>query len=189
MQDYSALSDTELVALALQDKEHFLPLMRRYEERLLRYIRRISNASLQDAEDILQEIFLKTYLNLNGFDHKLKFSSWIYRIAHNETMSHFRKVKARPQAAEMEDDAFLNLASDLDIKKTAETNELAANMHRVLENMDEKYREVLILKYLEELDYNEISDVLRKPLGTIGTLLRRAKNKFKDEARKLKIEF
>lgn len=181
--------DEELVALALASKDHFLCLMRRYEDKLLRYVRRLSGAALQDAEDIVQETFLKAYLNLNGFDRRLKFSSWIYRIAHNETISHFRRLKARPQISDLEDNAWQNLASGINLKRQTESSEIVRDLRRVLAALDVKYRDVLVLKYLEGLDYSEMSDVLRKPVGTVGTLLNRAKSKFQAKARQLNIEF
>jgi RNA polymerase sigma-70 factor (ECF subfamily) len=182
-------TDEELVALALASKEIFLCLLRRYEDKLLRYVRRLSGASPQDAEDIVQDTFLKAYLNLNGFDRRLKFSSWIYRIAHNETVSHFRRLKARPQVSDLEDDAWQNLASGFNLKSQVESSEIKHDLRRVLAALDEKYRDVLVLKYLEGLDYTEMSDVLRKPVGTIGTLLNRAKARFQAKARELNIEF
>jgi len=182
-------TDEELVTLALASKEHFLCLMRRYEDKLLRYVRRLSGGALQDAEDIVQDVFLKAYLNLNGFDRRLKFSSWVYRIAHNETISHFRRLKARPQISDIEDDAWQNLASNFNLKRQAESSETIHDLRRVLAALDEKYRDVLVLKYLEGLDYAEMSDVLRKPVGTVGTLLNRAKTKFQAKARELNIEF
>jgi len=85
--------DSELVELSLKKQDYFYCLILRYQEKLLRYIRRISASSKEDAEDILQEVFMSVYKNLNDFDNSLKFSSWIYRIAHNKTVSHWRKQK------------------------------------------------------------------------------------------------
>ena len=93
---YDDKTDEELVKLALQKQEHFVYLINRYQHKLLRYIKRISNFSVEETEDILQEVFIKVYRNLEGFDQSLKFSSWIYRIAHNQTISHFRKSRAGP---------------------------------------------------------------------------------------------
>ena len=68
-------SDEDLVVLTLKNRDVFLYLMRRYEAPLLRYIRRIAGVNIEEAEDILQESFIKAYQNLNDFDPKLKFSS------------------------------------------------------------------------------------------------------------------
>lgn len=95
-------TDKELLRLSLSDKEAFLPLMRRYEKRLFRYILRISSFSREEAQDILQEVFIAIYRNLNNFDDKLSFSSWAYRIAHNKTISKYRYKKARPETVNIE---------------------------------------------------------------------------------------
>ena len=78
------MPDEQLVQLSLNNQDYFYYLMKRYEIKLLRYIKRLTTVSPEEAKDIIQEIFIKVYRNLNGFNPKLKFSSWIYRIAHNE---------------------------------------------------------------------------------------------------------
>lgn len=178
------LSDEELVEKVLQNKDLYVFLVERYEEKLLRYILRISSSSLEDAQDILQEVFISAYKNLNGFDQDLKFSSWIYRITHNRVISHYRKVTARPKTTTYEgDNELLNiLSSNEDIAKDLERKYTAKEVREVLERMDEKYREVLVLKFLEDKDYKEISDVLEKPMGTVATLINRAKKQFKERS-------
>jgi RNA polymerase sigma-70 factor (ECF subfamily) len=151
---------------------------------------RISVNTKEDAEDVLQDVFLSAYKNLNDFDQDLKFSSWIYRIAHNKVISHFRKITARPKTTTYEGDSqLLNiLASDEDIALSLEKKHASEGVRDILEQLDEKYREVLVLKFLEEKDYKEISDILEKPMGTVATLISRAKKQFKekaDEMRKL----
>lgn len=83
-------SDNELVGLSLREPRYFAVLVDRFEAPLARYIGRLGRFSTEDVEDILQNIFLKLYENLNGFDTDLKFSSWAYRIAHNEAISYYR---------------------------------------------------------------------------------------------------
>lgn len=174
-------TDEELVKKTLENQEFFVSLMKRYEQKLFHYILKISSFSKEEAEDLLQEIFLKVYQNLNDFDVSLKFSSWIYRITHNEVISQYRKRKRRPEGniKELEDFVWDNLASSLDISKEISRQEQQKTIRRVLRRMDKKYREVLVLKFLEEKDYKEISDILQKPLGTVATLLNRAKKEFK----------
>jgi RNA polymerase sigma-70 factor (ECF subfamily) len=82
-------ADEDIVGDALVHKEAFALLVLRYQERLARYLRRLGVMRREDMEDVLQNVFLKTYRNLNEFDRQLKFSSWIYRITHNEAMSFF----------------------------------------------------------------------------------------------------
>jgi RNA polymerase sigma-70 factor, ECF subfamily len=191
LEDNEPKTDEELVALSLENEDNFLYLMRRYEDKLLRYIKRITNVSDDDAQDILQDTFVKTYRNLNEFDKNLKFSSWIYRIAHNQVISNYRRMKARPEGNyfELDDNGINRLVAEIDIEKDINKKMDKEKIIAVLEKMDEKYRDVLVLKFLEEKDYNEISDILKKPLGTVATLISRAKKKFRETASKAGIGF
>lgn len=184
-------TDEELVRLTLEDPDYFAFLVERYEHKFFRYIRRISSVNIEEAEDLLQESFIKMYTNLNSFDSKLKFSSWSYRIVHNTVISHYRKLKNKGQEASIDDfdnNVFNQLVSDLDMKEELDSKYLCESINKVLKKIDIKYREVLVLKFLEELSYEEISDVLKKPTGTIGTLINRAKKKFKEEYSKMSKE-
>ncbi len=176
-------TDEEIAVLTLEDRNFFLCLIKRYEDKLLRYILRISNFSKEEAEDNLQEVFIKIYTNLNDFDKSLKFSSWAYRIAHNQVVSHYRKKQSRPDDADLEIDnnALNQIASDLDIGKEIDLEYLKENIYKILNSLDAKYREVLVLKFLEDKDYKEMSDIIKKPMGTVATLINRAKQKFKQE--------
>ncbi len=177
------LSDAELVSLTLENQDNFLYLVDRYKGKLMNYIRRLTNINDDDAEDILQDVFIKVYLNLNGFDTDLKFSSWIYRITHNQVISQHRKLKARPEgyAVNIEDKAALSLAADIDIEAGADLNIMKHNIAKVLGGLDQKYRDILILKFLEEKNYQEISDIIRKPAGTVASMINKAKSEFKKE--------
>ncbi|MFC1617854.1 RNA polymerase sigma factor [Patescibacteria group bacterium] len=188
---HSGKTDEELVLLTLQDQENYIYLIERYEEKLKRYIRRISNFCEDDIADILQDIFIKAYRNLRDFDRKLKFSSWIYRIAHNEVISKFRKYKARPQSVIAVDDAKVinKFAAEIDIEDGLDKEYLAKKMKVVFGKLDRKYREVLVLRFFEDKSYEEISDILRKSTGSVGTLVKRAKEKLKKEIKKSKTKF
>jgi len=191
--DYSAgfsnLTDEELVKLALEDQAVFLWLVERYRAKLLRYIHRLTNVNDDDAEDILQEVFIKVYLNLNDFNGDLKFSSWIYRITHNQVISRHRRLKARPEGylIDIEDQAARNLVAEIDIEASADLELLKKKIKLVLGFLEEKYREVLVLKFLEEKNYQEISDIIKKPGGTVASLINRAKRAFKKELLKQNI--
>ncbi|MFA6524949.1 MAG: RNA polymerase sigma factor [Patescibacteria group bacterium] len=191
IRDCSQKSDEELVALTLSDQGWYLCLMQRYEAKLTRFIRRISGVNDQDLEDILQDVFIKVYRNLNSFDLDLKFSSWIYRICRNHVISHYRKVQSRPELIGGDDgELILNQIKD-DSDPHALIDEVLSNekIQSVLSKMDKKYQEVIILKYLEDKDYQEIADILKKPVGTVGTLLSRAKEQFKTITQKQGTEF
>jgi RNA polymerase sigma-70 factor (ECF subfamily) len=179
-------SDAELVALALRNQDDFVHIMKRYKDKLARYVLRLTNIDPEDAEDILQDVFLKVYVNLNDFDSGLKFSSWIYRITHNQVISRHRKEKVRPQgnSVPLEDNAVLGLAADLDLAKTTDLGLLRNAIERVLANLDEKYREVLVLRFFEEKSYDEIADIIKRPPGTVATYLNKAKAEFRREMEK-----
>ena len=148
-------TDEELVALTLKDQDFFSCLVERYEPKLRRYIQRISAATQEDAEDLLQEIFLKVYRNLRDFDQNLKFSSWIYRIAHNQVVSAWRKTKSRPPVIKFEaDEDFLKfIATDEDLAGDIERKFTGEEVRRIINELDDKYKEILVLKFLEGKDY------------------------------------
>ena len=177
-------TDEEVVALSLKDSDHFFCLSKRYEEKLLRYIMRISKFSREDSEDVLQEVFIKTYFNLNGFDPSLKFSSWIYRIAHNEAVSAIRKKAVRPTVY-LEEGDLEKFGDVFDMVKDIDNSLDRKMIDEALSNLDEKYREVLVLRFLDEKDYTEIADILKKPISTVGNLILRGKKLFKEEYEKL----
>lgn len=178
-------TDEQIVVLTLKNQDYYLCLMKRYEARLLNYILKISNISREDGEDILQEVFVKAYQNLNDFDLNFKFSNWIYSIAHNTTISAFRKKKVRPQTVSWEDEDLNNiLESTLDVENTSLQKLTYKQILKIINQLPLKYKDVLILKFVEGKDYQEISDILRKPMGTIATLINRAKKSLKQELKK-----
>jgi RNA polymerase sigma-70 factor (ECF subfamily) len=133
------------------------------------------------AQDLLQEIFIKTYVHLNDFDHSLQFSSWIYRIAHNEIISSFRREKTRPSVLEQEKDFFLfeKVIDDLGLPAEETQMHSTAELQAAVDRLDLRSREIIILKFFEEKRYEEISDILHIPQGTVATLINRAKKKIK----------
>ena len=191
IQNCKNISDEELVKKSLQNIDYFACIYERYEQKLIRYILRISSFSIEEAEDILQEAFLKAWKNLNEFDGDLKFSSWIYRIVRNTTITEWKKTKSkgRDKKQDIDEELFRNIPSLLNTEKEADQKFNNKNIGKILQLMPEKYREVLILKFLEEKNYQEISDILKKPNGTIATLINRAKKSFHETAKQENISF
>lgn len=181
-QSDGAAEDAALVAAALRDLEKFEELVERYEASLLRYILRISNFNKADAEDVLQEVFLKTWANLNDYRSDLPFKSWIYRIAHNTVISTFRKYKARGAEGSVEfDESLYEIPSEeLGLGDSLDRKQRAPQVREVLQSLPLQYREVLILRFFENQDYDAISDILHKPSGTVATLIHRAKKMFQE---------
>jgi len=182
-------NDSELVKLTLVNQNNFLYIVKKYKSKLFNYIRKLTNVREEEIEDILQNIFIKTYLNLNDFDNNLKFSSWIYRIAHNEVINNYRKIKARPQCNySLDDKEILNISSELNIEKNLDLSLLKDKFKSILKDLDNKYREIIILKYFEQKSYEEISDIIQRPIGTVSSLLNKARNEFKKELIKQNIK-
>ena len=183
------LSDNEIVKRSLNDIDYFLCLYERYELRLLRYIRRISMVSDEQAKDILQEAFIKIWQNLNDFNQSMKLSSWIYRIVHNETISYWRRSKSygKDRKVKLDNVIIENQLDDSEINEDKDKKEFLT--HEVLGLLPLKYKTILILKYIEGKGYQEISDVLKIPEGTVATRLNRAKKKFIELASEKHISF
>ncbi|KKP31846.1 MAG: hypothetical protein A2360_02305 [Candidatus Staskawiczbacteria bacterium RIFOXYB1_FULL_32_11] len=186
MENILEKSDPELVELSLKNKEFYGFLIQKYQDKLKRYILRISGGVYNDADDILQDVFIKVYKNLNDYDPELKFSSWIYRITHNETISFLRKVNRKPTTYNFEIDAVKvkTIEEDLTLDQKLDNLKVKENLLRIISNLDKKYQDVVLLRYTEDKDYQEISDILKKPQGTVATLLRQAKGQLKEEITK-----
>lgn len=186
--EHSNKTDGELVHLTLRERNAFVYLVERYEEKLGRYAQRLGVKRTEDIEDILQEIFIKVYKNLNDFDQGLSFSSWIYRIAHNEAISFYRKERVRPEGhlVKESDDVLLwqpavdTLSADKLFDQTVD----AAVIHRALASLPPKYHDPIILRYFEYKEYDEISDILKIPIGSVGTLIHRGKKLLENELTK-----
>lgn len=173
------LSDQEIVKKAQVDIDYYACLVIQYEKRLMAYIRKVSQISQEEAEDILQEAFIKIWKNLLSFDTSMKLENWIFRIVHNETISFLRKKTSfgKTKTVELKDE-FVS-ASEENEKNNVELENLPAIITRILPLLKLEYRDVLILKYIEEKSYEEISDILKIPEGTVAIRLNRAKKAFK----------
>ncbi len=175
-----SLSDEELVASSIKDGKFFTTLVGRYKEKFFYYLKSFTGFGSDEVEDVVQASFIKIYLNLNAFDGKLKFSSWAYRIVHNEAIDEMRRQKRRQATniSELDIPDETSLAQELDIKFEKE------KIVHVLSEIKEDYREVLILRFFEHKEYKEISDILKKPIGSVCTMVARAKKIFKDKYEK-----
>ncbi|HWU24746.1 MAG TPA: sigma-70 family RNA polymerase sigma factor [Candidatus Paceibacterota bacterium] len=171
----STLSDEELAALVQQgDVERFGMLMSRYEPKLMRYGSRFL-AQKDDISEIVQDVFIKTYQDIQSFDASQRFSPWIYRIAHNSFVNELRR-KSRSPIRLPDFDLLLSHSPATESTDTeSERESLKRMVETGLESISPKYREVLVLYFMEELSYKEIADVLRVPVSTVGVRLTRAK--------------
>lgn len=173
-------TDEEIALQVQQGKSDFFGLLvERYEAKILRYARKFLFGR-EDSEDLTQEVFIKAYTNIQSFDVSRKFSSWLYRIAHNEFVNKLKKNERQPLAFFDPDTLWPQLLAKETADKEANLEDIRRLLDNGLEKVDAKYREVLVLYYYEELDYKEIADILRIPTSTVGVRLRRGKEKLRN---------
>lgn len=170
MSDNEKLSDEKIIEKVRSiDRELYSIIIERYQNKLLRY----ANNLIKDrhrAEDAVQESFIKAFVNLKGFDTKKKFSSWIYRIVHNETINIIKKYSKEVPFLEN-----VHFKNNEDIEKDFDQREVVSNVKKCLRKMPLLYSEPLSLYFIEEKSYEDISDILRIPMGTVATRISRAK--------------
>lgn len=157
--------------------EQFGKLVNKYDKKLFGYINKITNQNNEQIEDLLSEVFIKAYENIQSFNNKKKFINWLYRIAHNTCIDFFRRNKIATVTLNPDDDFYPSkdlLIEDAEIKK-----ERLEEINGAISRLEVKYREVIILYFIEEKNYDEISEILRISTSAVGVLLFRAKQKLK----------
>ena len=156
--------------------EAFGLLIERYEPKILRYGRKFLY-QYEDVEDAVQDTFIKAFTNIQSFNSDLKFSPWIYRIAHN-TFINVIKKKGREPLTFFDPDIILGAAiTEENPEHDALSKELNEEINTALQLLNPKYREPLVLYFYEEKDYKDIADIMRIPTSTVGVRIRRAKAK------------
>lgn len=174
LKTFNNLSDEEIIAMSKKDVGNFKFLYERYKQKLEIYAIKISGFSQEEAEDIVQNSFIKIWGNLNNIDTSTKVSSFIYNVVHNETISEWRRKKKKLDPIEIKNDSDLYIQSN-ENDLSAEKNQ---KISKILNLLSPNYREILILRYLENMDYEEISDILKIPMGTVAARVKRAKDQF-----------
>lgn len=170
-------SDEELVARAQSGEvAAFADLVTRYQSKLMRYGRRFLTVP-EDTEDAVQEAFINAYRHLSSFRRGERWSPWIYRIAHNSFVSMIRSKKREPVPFFDPDILLPHPIAPNKSDTAADVAMIRQQLDRHLEALDPKYREVLVLRYYEDLSYTEIAEILRVPKGTVGIRIKRALEK------------
>jgi len=175
MHKLSTLTDEQVVELVrTKDQELFSEIILRYQSRLTRY----ANYLLTDqdqADDAVQQAFIKSFINLQSFDTKKKFSSWLYRITHNEAMN-IVKINKPNLDISVQD----SLQTAENIEDDYARKELTTLTSACLQKIPLRYREPLTLYFIDDYSYREISDILRLPTNTVGTRISRGKKYLKE---------
>lgn len=181
--DQQQYSDQALVIQALENKGAYASIVRRYEAPLQRYIARVMRDDFGAAQKLLMEVFIKTYMYLNEYDDSIPFSSWIYRIAHDEIADYLPRSKNDSGAVKKIDDdsdLFIAIAEALGMKEQdGQVNTTPAEVWAAVDQLEVKWRDVILLKFFEEKTDEEMADILRLPIRSIVPLLSEATEKLK----------
>jgi RNA polymerase sigma-70 factor (ECF subfamily) len=171
------VTDEDLVRRLQSGEEHALTeLMRRYSAKLVRYGRRFLSSD-DSIGDVVQDVFIAVYENINDFDATRRFSPWVYRIAHNAFVDVLRRRSKEPLSLEqLELDRIIPHPIYEALEESEkEKEEMRVLVERELRALTGAQREVLDLYYFEDFSYQEIADILHIPIGTVGIRLSRAK--------------
>lgn len=178
------LSDLEIVASALGGADDgFDEIVRRYQKPIANYVFRMLN-DYDAALDVVQEVFIKVYNSLGTYRAEYRFSTWLYRIAHNSAIDHIRRRRSNEQSIETEgpDGAY-----QLQIESSApspEDEQVAAEQRveidAVIRCLPAAYRELILLRHGHDLSYEEIAEITALPLGTVKNRLFRAREMMRD---------
>ncbi|RJX39199.1 RNA polymerase sigma factor SigW [Paenibacillus pinisoli] len=173
--------ENRLARLALKgDQQAFAELVDLYQDKLFHMAYRMLN-NRQEAEDVVQDTFLRVYKNLERFDETLKFSTWIYRIATNLCIDRLRKRKPTYSLdAESQEydglDGYSMIPSD---NRTPESELILSDtqriIHQAMESLPPKYKSVMMLRYIQDLSLQEVGDILDMPVTTIKTRVHRGR--------------
>lgn len=178
------LTDGELIEKAIGGREDgFEELVRRYQRPITAYVYRMLN-NYDASLDVTQEVFIKVYNSLSRYSSEYKFSTWLYRIAHNAAIDFMRKNSVRQQSLETEnaDGAYqLQIESPNPTpEQEREQSEWRREIESVVKCLPTVYRELIALRHGQELSYDEIAEITNLPLGTVKNRLFRAREMMRD---------
>ena len=188
--DYKKLTDQEVVTRAREGRETaFRELIGRYERPVFSLIYRLVR-DRERAEDLSQDTFIKVLNALDRYDPSYKFSSWIFKIAHNTALDHLRKKEPETlsldgsphaeSAAEADASAISVSSDDPSPEDYAANRELAGVLEEAVGKLRPEYRTAIVLCHMEGRPYEEIAEIMDVPLGTVKTYIHRARHELRD---------
>jgi RNA polymerase sigma-70 factor, ECF subfamily len=178
------LTDGDLIESAVAGQAAgFEELVRRYQRPITSYVYRMLG-DYESSLDVTQEVFIKVYNSLHKYSFDYKFSTWIYRIAHNASVDHMRRNSVTPQSLEMEnaDGSFeMQLESRAaSPEQDRERSEWRTEIEAVVRCLPAVYRDLILLRHSRDLSYDEIAEVTGLPLGTVKNRLFRAREMMRE---------
>ena len=185
-----ALVNKRIKQVLKGDQNAFSDIVNLYQNRLYQVCYRMLG-NKHEAEDIAQEAFVRAYTNLHTFDQKRKFSTWLYRIATNLCIDRIRKKKPDyyldAEVAGTDGlDMYSQIAADDQLpEEQLEQMELQDRIQYEISRLPDKYRSAIVLKYMEELSLQEISEILDLPLGKVKTRIHRGREALRKQLHKL----
>ncbi|MBN1560224.1 sigma-70 family RNA polymerase sigma factor [candidate division KSB1 bacterium] len=185
------ISDEELIRRFQEDDfAAYNAIVHRYKDQLLNFAYRFLG-NVEEAEDIVQETFLRLYRNKHAYRQIAKFSTWIYTIAGNLAKTELRKRKRR-RVVSISDMGFED--KDHEIKDELANTEQVANsaltekiIQQAIDELPPRFRQVIILRDIQELSYEEVGSILRIPLGTVKSRVNRARLKLQAKLKDIKM--
>ena len=176
----SSLQDDHWVVLAVKgDEKAYSELTQKYQKPLYFHVRKmIRNPDF--AEDLVQDIFLKAFKSLKNYKNDYAFSTWLYRIATNHTIDYLRKKKLETLSIHADDSDDTHATIQLSDEDTFTDEpmirlERKNKVHEAIDQLPEKYREVILKRHIEEKSYQEIAEEMDIPLGTVKAHIFRAR--------------
>jgi len=178
------LTDGELISIAIGGRaDGFEELVRRYQRPITGYVFRMLG-DYESSLDVTQEVFIKVYNSLSKYSPEYKFSTWLYRIAHNAAIDHMRRNSVTAQSLEAENaDGSYQIqieSSRPSPEQDHERTEWRAEIEAVVKCLPPAYRDLILLRHSQDLSYDEIADVTGLPLGTVKNRLFRAREMMRD---------
>ena len=182
---FSSAADRDLVVSASNGVEGgFEELVRRYQRPISAYVYRMVG-DYESALDLTQEIFIKIYGSLSRYRPEFKFSTWIYKIAHNASIDHLRRNAGRERSltnGTESDNYDLPIESEgLSPEQQSEQEERRVEIESVVRSLPTAYRELIVLRHSQDLTYEEIVEVTGLPLGTVKNRLFRARDMMRQQ--------
>ncbi len=178
------LTDGELIVNAIGGRvDGFEELVRRYQRPIIGYVFRMLG-DYEASLDVTQEVFIKVYNSLTKYSSEYKFSTWLYRIAHNAAIDHMRRNTVTPQSLEAEN---ADGSYQIQIESRAsspeqdrERSEWRTEIDAVVKCLPNAYRDLILLRHARDMSYDEIAEVTGLPLGTVKNRLFRAREMMRE---------